>query len=177
MGYTSYKTKTNKTKTQHRKQRVNLVLTIQRNWLHGIHKLQDEDKQNKKNIENNIDKQRVKLQDEDKQNKNTTQKTESQSSIDNTEKLATWDTQVTRRRQTKQKHNIENRESIDNTEKIHGIHKLQDEDKQNKNTTQKTESQSSIDNTEKLATWDTQVTRRRQTKQKHNIENRESIKN
>ena len=56
MGYTSYKTKTNKTKTQ--------------------------------------------------------QKTESQSSIDNTEKLATWDTQVTRRRQTKQKHNIENRESI-----------------------------------------------------------------
>ena len=226
MGYTSYKTKTNKTKTQHRKQRVNLVLTVQRNWLHGIHKLQDEDKQNK----------------------NTTQKTESQSSIDNTEKLATWDTQVTRRRQTKQKHNIENRESIqyynteklgihklqdedkqnknttqktesqsriDNTEKLdtwiqdemgytsyktktnktktqhrkqrvnlvltiqrnwlHGIHKLQDEDKQNKNTTQKTESQSSIDNTEKLATWDTQVTRRRQTKQKHNIENRESI--
>ena len=125
MGYTSYKTKTNKTKTQHRKQRVNLVLTIQRNWLHGIHKLQDEDKQNK----------------------NTTQKTESQSRIDNTEKLATWDTQVTRRRQT------------------------------NKNTTQKTESQSSIDSTEKLATWDTQVTRRRQTKQKHNIENRESIKN
>ena len=97
MGYTSYKTKTNKTKTQHRKQRVNLVLTIQRNWLHGIHKLQDEDKQNK----------------------NTTQKTESQSSIDNTEKLATWDTQVTRRRQTKQKHNIENRESIqNNTEKL-----------------------------------------------------------
>ena len=90
MGYTSYKTKTNKTKTQHRKQRVNLVLTVQRNWLHGIHKLQDEDKQNK----------------------NTTQKTESQSSIDSTEKLATWDTQVTRRRQTKQKHNIENRESI-----------------------------------------------------------------
>ena len=123
MGYTSYKTKTNKTKTQHRKQRVNLVLTVQRNWLHGIHKLQDEDKQNK----------------------TTTQKTESQSSIDNTEKLATWDTQVTRRRQTKQK------------------------------TTQKTESQSSIDNTEKLDTWDTQVTRRRQTKQKHNIENRESI--
>ena len=34
-----------------------------------------------------------------------------------------------------------------------------------------------IYNTEKLATWDTQVTRRRQTKQKHNIENRESIKN
>ena len=109
MGYTSYKTKTNKTKTQHRKQRVNQELTeymihklqdeektesqsrtIQRNWIHGIHKLQDEDKQNK----------------------NTTQKTESQSSIDNTEKLATWDTQVTRRRQTKQKHNIENRESI-----------------------------------------------------------------
>ena len=168
MGYTSYKTKTNKTKTQHRKQRVNLVLTIQRNWLHGIHKLQDEDKQNK----------------------NTTQKTESQSSIDNTEKLATWDTQVTRRRQTKQKHNIENRESISTEKLIHKlqrnwsiqyyiqrnwIHKLQDEDKQNKNTTQKTESQSSIDNTEKLATWDTQVTRRRQTKQKHNIENRESI--
>ena len=48
----------------------------------------------------------------DKQNKNTTQKTESQSRIDNTEKLATWDTQVTRRRQTKQKHNIENRELI-----------------------------------------------------------------
>ena len=48
----------------------------------------------------------------DKQNKNTTQKTESQSRIDNTEKLATWDTKVTRRRQTKQKHNIENRESI-----------------------------------------------------------------
>ena len=123
MGYTSYKTKTNKTKPQHRKQRVNLVLTVQRNWLHGIHKLQDEDKQNKKQHR----KQRVnlvltiqrnwihgihKLQDEDKQNKNTTQKTESQSSIDNTEKLATWDTQVTRRRQTKQKHNIENRESI-----------------------------------------------------------------
>ena len=125
MGYTSYKTKTNKTKTQHRKQRVNLVLTIQRNWLHGIHKLQDEDKQNK----------------------NTTSKTESQSSIDNIEKLATWDTQVTRRRQTKQK------------------------------PTQKTESQSSINSREKLATWDTQVTRRRQTKQKHNIENRESIKN
>ncbi len=61
-------------------------------------------------------------------------KTESQSSIDNTEKLDTWD----------------------------------------KNTTQKTESQPSIDNTEKLDTWDTQVTRRRQTKQKHNIENRES---
>ena len=144
MGYTSYKTKTNKTKTQHRKQRVNLVLTIQRNWLHGIHKLQDEDKQNK----------------------NTTQKTESQSSIDNTEKLATWDTQVTRRRQTKQKHNIENRESIyiDNTERS-----IQDEDKQNK------KQHSTI--TEKLATWDTQVTRRRQTKQKHNIENRESIKN
>ena len=92
MGYTSYKTKTNKTKTQHRKQRVNLVLTIQRNWIHGIHKLQDEDKQHK----------------------NTTQKTESQSSIDSTEKLATWDTQVTRRRQTKPKHNIENRESIKN---------------------------------------------------------------
>ena len=123
MGYTSYKTKTNKTKTQHRKQRVNLVLTIQRNWRHGIHKLQDEDKQNK----NQHRKQRVnlvltvernwlhgihKLQDEDKQNKNTTMKTESQSSIDNIEKLATWDTQVTRRRQTKQKHNIENRESI-----------------------------------------------------------------
>jgi hypothetical protein len=90
MRYTSYKTKTNKTKTQHRKQRVNLVLTIQRNWIHEIHKLQDEDKQNK----------------------NTTSKTESQSSIENTEKLATWDTQVTRRRQTKQKHNIENRETI-----------------------------------------------------------------
>ena len=90
MGYTSYKTKTNKTKTQHRKQRVNQELAIQRNWLHGIHKLQDEDKQNK----------------------NTTQKKESQSSIDNTEKLDTWDTQVTRRRQTTQKHNIENRESI-----------------------------------------------------------------
>ena len=90
MRYTSYKTKTNKTKTQHRKQRVNLVLTIQRNWIHEIHKLQDEDKQNK----------------------NTTSKTESQSSIENTEKLATWDTQVTRRRQTKHKHNIENRESI-----------------------------------------------------------------
>ena len=67
MGYTSHKTKTNITKTQHRNQRVNLVLTIERNWLHGIHKLQDEDKQNK----------------------NTTQKTESQPSIDNTEKLAT----------------------------------------------------------------------------------------
>ena len=128
MGYTSYKTKTNKTKTQHRKQRVNLVLTIQRNWLHGIHKLQDEDKQNK----------------------NTTQKTESQY----------IDTQLTTYRERNW---------------LHGIHKLQDEDKQNKNTTQKTESQSSIDNTEKLATWDTQVTRRRQTKQKHNIENRESI--
>ena len=125
MGYTSYKTKTNITKTQHRKQRVNLVLTVQRNWLHGIHKLQEEDKQNK----------------------TTTQKPESQSSIDSTQKLATWDTQVTRRRQTKQK------------------------------TTQQTESQSSIDNTEKLDTLDTQVTRRRQTKQKHNIENRESIKN
>ena len=88
MGYISYKTKTNKTKTQHRKQ--------------------------------------------------------SQPSIDNTEKLATWDTQVTRRRQTNQKRRM------------------------------KTESQSRIDNTEKLDTWDTQVTRRRQTKQKHNIENRES---
>ena len=125
MGYTSYKTKTNKTKTQHQKQRVNLVLAIQRNWLHGIHKLQDEDKQNKKQHR----KQRVnlvltvernwlhgihKLQDDNKQNKNTTQKTESQSSIDIIEKLATWDTQVTRRRQTKQKHNIENRESIKN---------------------------------------------------------------
>ena len=123
MGYTSYKTKTNKTKTQHRKQRVNLVLN-------------------------------------------------------NTEKLATWDTQVTRRRQTKQKHTqkTESQSSIDIQRNwLHGIHKLQDEDKQNKNTTQKTESQSSIDNTEKLATWDTQVTRRRQTKQKHNIENRESI--
>jgi hypothetical protein len=126
MGYTSYKTKTNKTQTQHRKQRVNLVLTIQK-------------------------------------------------------KLATWDTQVTRRRQTKQKHNIENRESFKNwqyretgymrytsyktnTNKtktqhrkqrvnqeltvqrnwIHEIHKLQDENKQNK---------------------------------KHKIENRETIKN
>ena len=87
----------------------------------------------------------------------------------------TWDTQVTRRRQTKTQHRKQ-RVNIDNTEKlVHGIHKLQDEDKQNKNTTQKTESQSRIDNTEKLATWDTQVTRRRQTKQKHNIENRESI--
>ena len=90
MGYTSCKTKTNNTKKQHRKQRVNLVLTTQRNWIHGIHKLQDEDKQNK----------------------NTTQKTESQPSIGNTEKLDTWDTQVTARRQTKQKHNIENKESI-----------------------------------------------------------------
>jgi hypothetical protein len=83
MGFTSYKTKTNKTKTQHRKQRVNQELTKQRNWLHGIHKLQDEDKQNKKQHR----KQRVnlvltiqrnwihgihKLQDEDKQNQNTT---------------------------------------------------------------------------------------------------------
>ena len=92
MGYTSYKKKTNKTKPQHRKQRFNLVLTVQRNWLHGIHKIHDEDKLN------NI----------------TTQKTESQPSIDSTEKLATWDSQVTRRRQTKQKHNIENRESIKN---------------------------------------------------------------
>ena len=92
MGYTGYKTKTNKTKTQHRKQRVNQELTILRNWLHGIHKIHDEDKQNK----------------------NSTQKTESQPSIDNTEKLATWDSQVTRRSQTKQKHNIENRESIKN---------------------------------------------------------------
>ena len=67
MGYTSYKTKTNKTKTQHRKQRVIQELTVQRNWIHEIHKLQDEDKQNK----------------------NTTQKTESQSIIDCTEKLDT----------------------------------------------------------------------------------------
>ena len=92
MGYTGYKTKTNKTKTQHRKQRVNQELTILRNWLHGIHKIHDEDKLNKI----------------------TTQKTESQPSIDSTEKLATWDSQVTRRSQTKQKHNIENRESIKN---------------------------------------------------------------
>ena len=67
MRYTSYKTKTNKTKTQHRKQRVNQELTVQRNWIHEIHKLQDENKQNK----------------------NTTQKTESQSRIDSTEKLDT----------------------------------------------------------------------------------------
>jgi hypothetical protein len=82
MGYTSYKTKTNNTKTQHRKQRVNQELTIQRNWIHWIHKLPDEDKQNKKQHS----KQRVnlvltiqrnwihwihKLQDEDKKNKNT----------------------------------------------------------------------------------------------------------
>jgi hypothetical protein len=46
MGYTGYKTKTNKTKTQHRKQRVNQELTILRNWLHGIHKIHDEDKLN-----------------------------------------------------------------------------------------------------------------------------------
>ena len=53
MGYTSYKTKTNNTKTQHRKQRVNQELTVQRNWIHEIHKLQDENKQNKKHkIEN-----------------------------------------------------------------------------------------------------------------------------
>ena len=157
MGYTSYKTKTNKTKTQHRKQRVNLVLTIQRNWLHGIHKLQDEDKQNK----------------------NTTQKTESQSSIDSTEKLATWDTQVTRRRnmvnlvlqyretgymdtsyktktnKTKTQHRKQrvNQELTIQRNWLHGIHKLQDEDKQNKqNTTQKTESQSSINQRESYIT-------------------------
>ena len=69
MRYTSYKTKTNKTKTQHRKQRVNQELTAQRNWIHEIHKLQDE--KQKHNIEN-------------------------RESIYNT-----------RRRQTKQKHNIE----------------------------------------------------------------------
>jgi hypothetical protein len=80
MRYTSYKTQTNKTKTQHRKQRVNLVLTIQRNWLHGIHKLQDEDKQNNKTqhrkqgvnlvltIQRNWLHRIHKLQDEDKQN-------------------------------------------------------------------------------------------------------------
>ena len=174
MGYTSYKTKTNKTKTQHRKQRVNLVLTIQRNWLHGIHKLQDEDKQNK----------------------NTTQKTESQSSINSTEKLGYtiqdeklvlhretgymgYTSYKTKTNKTKTQHRKQRVNLVLTIQRnwLHGIHKLQDEDKQNKNTTQKTESQSSIDNTEKLATWDTQVTRRRQTKQKHNIENRESIKN
>ena len=135
MGYTSYKTKTNKTKTQHRKQRVNLVLTIQRNWLHGIHKLQDEDKQNK----------------------NTTQKTDSQSSINSREKLATWDTQVTRRRQTNKTQTQHRKQRVNlvltiQKNWLHGIHKLQDEDKQNKNTTQKTESHSRIDSTEKLDT-------------------------
>ena len=135
MGYTSYKTKTNKTKTQHRKQRVNLVLTIQRNWLHGIH-----------NTRRRQTKQKHNIQDEDKQNEKTQHRKQRVNLVLTIQR--NW---------------------------LHGIHKLQDEDKQNKNTTQKTESQSSIDNTEKLATWDTQVTRRRQTKQKHNIENRESI--
>ena len=134
MRYTSYKTKTNKTKTQHRKQIVNLVLTVERNWLHGIHKLQDEDKQNT----------------------NTTQKTESQSSIDNTEKTGYmgYTSYKTKTNKTKTQHRKQRfiQELTVQRNWIHEIHKLQDEDKQNKNTTQKTESQSRIDSTEKLDT-------------------------
>ena len=39
MGYTRHRMKTNKTKT------------VQRNWQHGVHKAQDEDKQNKNSPE------------------------------------------------------------------------------------------------------------------------------
>ena len=124
MGYTSYKTKTNKTKTQHRKQRVNQELTVQRNWIHEIHKLQETNK-----------------------TKNTTQ------SI-NTEKLATWDTDEDKQNNNTTFNLVltVERNWLQRNWRVHEIHKLQDEDKQNKNTTQKTESQPSIDNTEKLAT-------------------------
>jgi hypothetical protein len=44
IGYTRHRTKTNKTKGHQE-------WTIQRNWQHWVHKIQDEDKQNKNTLQ------------------------------------------------------------------------------------------------------------------------------
>jgi len=51
IGYTRHRTKTNKTKPLHRKpkgqSRMDNTESMQRNWQHGVHKTQDEDKPKK----------------------------------------------------------------------------------------------------------------------------------
>ena len=127
-GYTRHRTRTNKT-------RGHQEWTIQRHWQH----LGTQDTGRRQTKQGAIKNGQYrdtgniwvhKTQDKDKQNKG-------QSRIDNSETLATLDTQDTGRRQTKQGA-IKNGQYRD-TGNI-WVHKTQDEDKQN--TTQKAKKQS-----------------------------------
>jgi hypothetical protein len=205
IGYTRHRMKTNKTEGQWRmdnpeklatfgtqdtgwrqtKLRGNQEWTIQRNWQHWVHKTHDEDKQNWGAMKNGQSRETGNIWYTTHRTK--TNKTEGQSRMDNPEKLTTFGTQDTWRRQTKLRGNEE--WTIQSTWQ-HLVHKTQDEDKQHwgamkngqsretgntwytrhRTKTIKTEGQSRMDNPEKLTTLGTQDRGWRQRKLRGNEE-------